>query len=125
MPDLNAKFYDNNISTNEGPILYDSKDIVQSLDRLFLTKKGSVPFNRNFGTSLYNMLFENENNFTQTDIGLILYRDLTDQEPRVYINPYGVTLTKLDNYTYQINLTVYINGTNSSIPYSVQINKDS
>ena len=123
MPDLNANF--NSTNSNEGPILYDSNDIVQSLDRLFLTKKGSVPFNRHFGTSLYDMLFENDNNFTQTDIGLILYRDLTVQEPRVYINPYGVGLTKIDNYTYKIDLTVYINGTNSSIPYSVQISKDS
>ena len=121
MSDLNVDF----TQDNDGVILYDNKDIIQSLDRLFNTKKGSVPFNRNYGTSLHTLLFENENEINQVDIGLLLYRDLTIQEPRVYINPYGVGLQRLDNYSFKIDLNVYINGTNQSFPYSVQINKDS
>lgn len=121
MPDLNIDF----TQDNDGAILYDSKDIMQSLDRLFRTKKGSVPFNRHFGTNLYNLLFESDNDINQVDVGLILYRDLTAQEPRVYINPYGVGLTKINNYSYKIDLNVYINGTNESFPYSVQLTKDS
>jgi len=121
MSDLNVDF----TQDNDGVILYDSKDIVQSLDRLFNTRKGSVPFNRNYGTSIHTLLFENEDQINQVDVGLILYRDITSQEPRVYINPYGVGLTRLSNYSFQIDLNVYINGTNQSFPYSVQINKDS
>lgn len=121
MPDLNTDF----TQDNDGVILYNSKDIIQSLDRLFHTKKGSVPFNRYYGSNLYNLLFENDADINQVDIGILLYRDITEQEPRVYINPYGIGLNKINNYTYQIDLNVYINGTNKSFPYSVQITKDS
>ena len=122
MGDLNISF----TLDNDPVIINDSnKDIIKSLNRLFATKKGSVPFNRNYGTSLYNLLFENDTVINQVDVGLLLYRDITSQEPRVYINPYGVGLTKIDNHTYQINLNVYINDTGVSIPYSVQVSKDS
>lgn len=121
MADLNTSF----TLDNDSIIIDTNKDIIKSLNRLFSTKKGSVPFNRNYGTDLYNLLFENSVDINQIDIGLILYRDITSQEPRVYINPYGIGLNKIDNYTYQITLNVYINSTNTSFPYSVQISKDS
>jgi phage baseplate assembly protein W len=120
MADLNIDF----TLDNDPVIIENNKDLIQSLNRLFATKKGSVPFNRNYGTDLYNLLFENETEINQVDIGLIIYRDITAQEPRVYINPYGVGLKRLDNYTYSITLNVYINDTNTSFPYSVQISKD-
>lgn len=121
MADLNIAF----TMDNDPVLISNNKDIIQSLNRLFATKKGSVPFNRNYGTSLYNLLFENDTEINQIDIGLLLYRDLQKQEPRVYVNPYGVGVTKVDNHTYQITLNVYITGTDTSIPYSVQISKDS
>jgi phage baseplate assembly protein W len=121
MPDLNVDF----TLDNDQAILNDTKDLIQSLNRLFSTRKGSVPFNRNYGTSLYTLLFENSNQINQVDVGLMLYRDLTAQEPRAYINPYGVNLTKVNPYTYQITLNVYNNETGISFPYSIQINKDS
>ncbi len=121
MSDLNVDF----TQDNDGVILYDNKDIIQSLDRLFNTRKGSVPFNRYYGTNLYNLLFENDTEINQVDVGLLIYRDISSQEPRVYINPYGVGLEKLNTHSYKIMMNVYINGTNESFPYSVQINKDS
>lgn len=120
MPDLNSSF---TVDSND-VILEKYKDIVQALDRLFSTPIGSVPFNRNYGTHLYDLLFETTDSVNQTDVGLLIYRDVTALEPRIYINPYGVQISKVDEHSFNIYLTVYINDTEDSFPYQVQINED-
>lgn len=120
MSDLNVNFLHNNDSV----IIDSSRDIKQSLDRLFLTRIGSVPFNRSYGSHLYEMLFEAETAVNQTDIGIMLYRDLSNLEPRVQINPYGVIIEKVKDHVFRITLNVTIIETNQSFPYVLQIDKD-
>ena len=48
--DINKNFTDRN-NTDKATVA-DLEDIKQSLLRLFSTPKGSVPFNRNYGTTL-------------------------------------------------------------------------
>ena len=55
--DLNT-LYDETSNLSKS-ILKDINNIKQSLLRLFMTLKGSVPFNRQYGTSLRSLLFEN------------------------------------------------------------------
>lgn len=96
--DLNTSFrdnYDNNV------VVKDLDSIKKNLERLFHTKKGDVPFNRDYGTSLYELLFEN--NLTATDITMFLYMDITTFEPRVTLSPADITIDRLDNNTFRIN----------------------
>ena len=55
--DLNTKFNTSNAELDS--VVYDIKAIKQNVERLLTTPKGSVPFNRNYGTNLYSLLFEN------------------------------------------------------------------
>lgn len=87
-------------------VITDIKAICQDLTRLFKTPKGSVPFNRAYGTSLRNLLFEN--NLNPADIIVFLYQDITDFEPRVELNPSDIVIQRSDVNTYVLtcNFTV-------------------
>ena len=52
--DLNVSFASD---SNEYIYVEDTKDIIKSLERLFNTRQGSVPFNRSYGSSLWSLLF--------------------------------------------------------------------
>lgn len=97
--DLNKSFKLKNSEANV--ILTDMKAICQDLERLFNTPKGSVPFNRAYGTSLRYLLFEN--NLNPADVAIFLYQDITDFEPRVDLNPSDISITRKDLNTYVIN----------------------
>lgn len=97
--DLNT-LYDETSNLSKS-ILKDINNIKQSLLRLFMTPKGSVPFNRQYGTSLRSLLFEND--VDPADITMFLYMDITDWEPRVELNPNDITITKVDANTYSVS----------------------
>lgn len=102
--DLNASYTPRNTKTS--PTAKNMEDIKRSLLRLFTTPKGSVPFNRNYGSGLYEMLFENELNLH--DVRMFLYLDIQNYEPRVSLSPMDISIERLDNHTYQVecNFTV-------------------
>lgn len=112
--DLNTSFR-KSIVDNES-ILTDLQLIKKNIERLFLTTKGEVPFNRNYGTSLYSLLFEN--NVDPSDIRMFLYMDITTFEPRVSLNPADIEITKKDRNTYLVTCTFSVpslNGAMSSV----------
>ena len=119
--DLNNSF--NPKQNNLSPTIQDLKDIKQSLTRLFTTPKGSVPFNRNYGTSLRSLLFENE--LDTSDICMYLYMDITDFEPRVSVNPSDIEITKQDNNTYLVSCAFTVPSlSNSASSVSTTISDD-
>ena len=92
-----AKFSDLNVSfrtspTNNVVVLTDLANIKKSLERLFSTGKGDVPFNREYGTSLKTLLFEN--NVDPSDVEMFLYMDISRFEPRVRLNPANIAIEK-------------------------------
>ena len=82
----------------------DTKDIVKSLERLFSTRQGSVPFNRNYGSSLWNLLFEN-NDVETYQISMLIYQEIQMYEPRIKVSPSDVVIIQEDEHTYSIEVT--------------------
>jgi len=112
-----AKYSDLNTfytSTNPaGPVLVDIKDIQQGLERLFTTGKGEVPFNRNYGTTLKSLLFEN--GVDAEDVKMFLYMDITDFEPRIIISPTDLSIVQVDNNSFEVSCTFLVPGLNNQI----------
>lgn len=109
--DLNIKF---SPYSNEYVYVEDVKDIVQSLERLFNTKIGSVPFNRSYGSSLWNLLFENEGLETY-QIAMLIYQEIQMWEPRVSLSPADVSISKMDEHTYEIKVIFKVPSLNNTI----------
>lgn len=114
--DINARFPE----FNELAYTQDMQDIIGSLERLFSTRIGSVPFNRSYGTSLYSLLFENNNTETY-QIEMLLLQDIQLFEPRIQLGYDDVSIKQVDEHTYSINVKFsvpalnYVRGTVSSI----------
>lgn len=120
--DLNTKFNTSNAELNS--IVYDLNSIKQNIERLLMTPKGSVPFNREYGTTLYSLLFEN--NVDPADIVAFIYADIEDNEPRVELSPADIYIYKTDRNTYEVNVTFTVpslNNVTSSVSTKVSENK--
>lgn len=107
--DLNTKFNTSNAELNS--IVYDLNAIKQNIERLLTTPKGSVPFNREYGTNLYSLLFEN--NVDPSDIVAFLYADISDFEPRVELSPADIYIYQTDRNTYEVNVTFSVPSLNN------------
>lgn len=108
--DLNAEFKTTPVESNV--LITDIQNVKDSLERLLLTGKGEVPFNRNYGTNLKSLLFEN--NIDPADICNYLYMDITTWEPRVSLNPADIIINRVDNNTYQVKCTFTVLGVNGN-----------
>lgn len=109
--DLNTKFRNNINETNV--IVTDINSVKIGLERLLTTPKGHDPFDREYGSSLYNLLFET--NVDIATIQMFLYMDITNWEPRINISPNSIGVLKLDNNTYQITCNFEFNNTTSNM----------
>lgn len=107
--DLNTKFNTSNAELNT--IVYDLNAIKQNIERLLMTPKGSVPFNREYGSNLYSLLFEN--NVDPADIIAFLYADIEENEPRVELSPADINIYKTDRNSYEVNVTFTVPSLNN------------
>lgn len=115
--DINTFF---NGNTYDSPIaISDLEDIKLGLERLFTVGKGEVPFNRNYGTTIKSLLFEN--NLDPSDVRMFLYMDVTTFEPRITLNPADITIEKIDNNSYLVSCVFRVPGLNnvSSVAKSI------
>lgn len=110
-PDLNVHF--KTVSVNPANIV-GIETIKQALERLFMTGKGEVPFNRDYGSSLKYLLFEN-NNYSEEDIAVFLYQDICEFEPRVELNPNDISIIQEDMHTYSITCNFYVPDLNEMV----------
>lgn len=118
--DLNTFFTNNDEKLS--PVLTDINDIKQGLERLFTVGKGEVPFNRNYGTTLKSLLFEN--NVDTEDIKMFLYMDITDFEPRVSLSPTDISIVQIDNNTYEVACNFIVPGLNNETSTATAIIKN-
>lgn len=109
--DLNTFF--TNSDERPSPALTDIDDIKQALERLFTVGKGEVPFNREYGTTLKSLLFEN--NVDPEDVKMFLYMDITDFEPRVELSPTDIKIVQVDNNSYEVTCVFRVPGLNNQI----------
>ena len=93
--DLNTKFLP--LSNISKAVLKDLENVRDSLERLLSTPKGSVPFNREYGTSLASLLFENTVDYHTVRTFLIM--DINKWEPRISINLSDILFDRLDQHT--------------------------
>ena len=109
-PDLNMYFK----RLGTGPANSSGVDTVrQALERLLSTGKGEVPFNRDYGSSLKTLLFES--NYSEEDIKVFLYQDISEFEPRIELNPNDISIVQEDMHTYTVSCTFLVPDLNDSI----------
>lgn len=108
--DLNPNYKEDAINTN--CVSTDIQVIKDSLERLLTTGKGEVPFNREYGTSLKSLLFEN--NVNPADIATFLYMDITTWEPRVRLNPADIDIIQVDRNSFRVTCTFTVIGINGN-----------
>jgi phage baseplate assembly protein W len=108
--DLNANFKMDAVNANS--ISYDLQTVRNSLQRLLSTGKGEVPFNREYGTTLRSLLFEN--NVVPADIAAYLYMDITTWEPRVQLSPADIDIIQTDRNTFLVKCTFTVVGINGN-----------
>lgn len=108
--DLNSSFRPSN--KNLSILLYNMDNIKDSLIRLFTTGKGECPFNREYGTSLKSLLFEND--VDTSTARMFLYMDITTWEPRVSVYLQDITIEKEDEHTYVVGCTFTVPGLNNA-----------
>lgn len=108
--DLNGNFKPSN--SNPSILSYNMDNIKESLMRLFTTGKGECPFNRDYGTTLKTLLFEN--NLDTSTVVMFLYMDITEWEPRISISVQDIEIEKTDEHTYTVNCTFTVPGLNGA-----------
>ena len=122
--DLNTKFvtYTNQNPTDLSPIVSGIDSIKQGLERLFRTPKGHNPFDREYGSNLYDLLFENTTSIS--DIQMFLYMDITNWEPRITISPVEIYVEQIDENTYGIACNFKVNGYEVPVSMSTTITRE-
>lgn len=109
--DLNSSFNQTNV--NNTSTVVDVISIIKGLERFFTTGRGEVPFNRNYGTSLKALLFEND--VSSEDARMFLYMDITDFEPRISISPADIEIAQVDANTVELACTFRIPSLNNQV----------
>ena len=82
--DLSLDFTPHPVSGDVRPITNDIA-VKRALLNLINTKKGSVPFRPNYGSTVADYLFKNADVFTQKELEKSLYDTITKYEPRVEV----------------------------------------
>ena len=109
--DLNTKF--KNTYNEVDVTVSDIASVRRGLERLLNTPKGHNPFNREYGCSLYNLLFEN--NLDTSTVQTFLYMDITNWEPRIDLGLSDILIEKIDNNTYQVTCNFRLNNIPSGV----------
>lgn len=108
--DLNGNYRPSN--ANLSVLTQDMANIKASLLRLFTTGKGECPFNREYGTSLKSLLFEN--GLDTSSARMFLYMDITKWEPRISLGPADISIEQNDEHSYTISCSFTVPGLNNS-----------
>lgn len=120
--DLNPYFKKSN--KGETVEVYNVTAIKNRLLRLFRTGKGECPFNRNYGTTLKSLLFENS--IDASTAAMFLYMDITTWEPDIELSPSDISLVQIDNHTYELSCSFTIpalNNTSASVSTEITSGK--
>jgi len=108
--DLNANFKMS--ATDQSCTTVGIETVKNSLERLLMTGKGEVPFNREYGTTLKSLLFET--NLDPSDICNYLYIDITTWEPRVRLNPADIEISRIDRNSFLVSCVFTVIGVNGN-----------
>jgi len=101
--DLNLNFTPHPVSGDVVP-LTDDAAIRRSLSNLIRTKKGTRPFRPDFGSNIFNYLFQS-GPFAEDSLNRELYETISRHEPRVIVNSIRSTINDTD-IEIQVNYTI-------------------
>lgn len=102
--DLSLDFTPHPVSGDVRPIT-DEAAVKRALLNLINTKKGTRPFNPNYGSDVADYLFRNADAFAKHEIEQKLYESITRFEPRVTVRRIVVTFEDL-GMKIQIDFTM-------------------
>lgn len=114
--DLNF-FISKNPFTNDFAIRKDNNAIKQSIKNIVLTSFGERPFLRNFGTDIYNSVFEHPE-LIQFYVDQSLRIAINTYEPR--INLIDIVYTTLDQ-TITVEISYSITSLNTTDSFTIEI----
>lgn len=93
---------------------------------LLNTKRGERPLNPNFGSSLYNYIFE-QNIVDTTDIlKQVIQDDINRFVPGVVVNFVDINVSEnknIDNYIIKLSVNFTVNNTSDSVTVNIQNNR--
>lgn len=95
--------------------------VKQSVRNILLTRKGERPFDPNFGSPIYDFLFENYSPPLATIISTEISRILELYEPRIDVNK--VVVQFQDNYSIRVHVEFVIVNTTEPVTVSVLVNR--
>jgi len=113
--DLPLNFIANPI-TLDIPILKNENAIKRALLNLIKTPIGTRPFRPDYGTRIYNYLFEHADVSTELEINEELAREIQKYEPRV--NLISIETDIVDNVGIKIKVVYYAQ--NSPVPQTLE-----
>ena len=102
--------FEPNPLTSDLPLVLDQRAIETSMRNLVLTRPGEVPFNRDIGSSVYDLLFDMNDPATESLIEDEIQRTIAFNEPRVRVK--SVTAEgRPEEYAFFITIKYTIVGT--------------
>ena len=102
-------------SNYEDIVVVGERAIIESLRNIFYTETGTRFFNRDFGSRLHFLLFDNMNEDTANLISMTIYNVLKKLEPRIEVYPLGIEVTPdYENNSYYVIIN-YKNLTNGQM----------
>jgi hypothetical protein len=117
--DLPLDFIPHPVSGDIRPIINEVA-IRRSLINLILTKKGSRPFYPEYGTTVFNFLFEPNSAFTVFNIKESISNTVKRFEPRVTLRNVDI---KIEDHGITMNLSYIINNTGSTSTLETTISR--
>ena len=103
--DINSNFK----STSTTLVLSDEEVINQALNTLFSTPKGSRMFNREYGSSLENFLFEGMTPALQDALSMIVFDEVKRFEPRVVLKSLNNVNLSFDYDNNMLTINIFYN----------------
>jgi len=117
--DLPLDFIPHPVSGDVRPIINEAA-IRRSLLNLLLTKKGSRPFYPEYGSTIFNFLFEPNSAFTVHNIKESISSTIKRFEPRVTLKNVDV---KIEDHGITLNMSYTINNVGSTSTLETTISR--
>lgn len=115
--DLPLDFTPHPVSGDVRPIVNEVA-VKRAISNLVSTKRGSKPFNPEYGTILYDFLFENQDAFTKKEIQDHLIEVIERFEPRVVVGAVDVEFIDL-GFNVKIDLIIRNVGRTLEVPLTI------
>jgi phage baseplate assembly protein W len=117
--DLPLDFTPHPVSGDVRPIVNETA-VKRAISNLVLTKRGSKPFRPDYGTRIYDFLFDSQDVFVENEIKVHLKEVIEKFEPRVSITNIDV---KFEDFGIKIQIDLIILNVNQLVQIPLTISR--